>query len=146
MYGGFPEPILDIMLKILTKVAVIIAISIFCLLGRPLIAETPTLTSEEIYQQKMNHWIDRLIDAESEYDSRADIIDTNGLHSRGCLMFQDATLKEYSSRYKIKGSAFNCEFEKKLTKMMIEENWNNWKQWWTSVKKKGVGYPPKKGV
>lgn len=132
------------MLKILIKIAILIAVSIVALCGRPLIAMTPDMTKEDIYHKEMNEWLDHLISVESMGNPHADIIDTNGRHSRGCLMFQDETLSSYSKLYGVSGSAFDCEFAKKLTVLIIEDDWKNWRNWWTSVTKKGVGYPPKK--
>ena len=105
-------------------------------------AESPQLSSEELYELELDNWINKVINEESHGRWDVEIIDTNGKHSRGCLQFQDATWRSYTKKYSIDGSPLNCETAKKVAKAMIKDNYGLWRSWWTTVVKKGVGKPP----
>jgi len=105
-------------------------------------AESPQLSSEELYTIALNQWVDKVIQEESEGQWDIEIIDTNGKPSRGCLQFQQSTWDAYSKKYGITGSPFNCETAKKVAVAMIKDNYGLWSSWWTTVVKKGVGKPP----
>ena len=95
-------------------------------------------------------WIDKLIDLESEGKTNLKILDLNGLHSFGCLQFQMQTFKAYGLRYKLFSEdddlnklIFDCKLQKEIAKRMIRDNPDNWRNWYTSVVVRGLGYPPK---
>jgi hypothetical protein len=93
---------------------------------------------------KMNQWIDKLEMAESNDNEKLNELDVNGKYSRGCLQFQDATWEWNTKKYGVTGSQFDCQTERQVTMDMIQSDYSAWSNWWTSVKIKGVGYPPKK--
>jgi len=101
-------------------------------------------TREEQYQFKLDAWIQDLILLESRGDASLKYLDSNGKYSYSCLQFQEATFKSESKRYGITGDIMDCEVQKKIAKAMIQDNWKNWRHWYTSVKVRGLGYPPQK--
>ena len=109
-------------------------------------AQAPTIDKETvntaIKDAQLAVWIDKLMMLESEGREDIVIVDTNGKHSRGCLQFQDATFESYSKRYNFEGEIMNCGDQKKLAKLMIQENPKNARNWYTSVYKRGLGVPP----
>lgn len=106
-------------------------------------AESPQLSSEELYNIALERWVDNVIEKESQGRWDIVVVDSNGKLSKGCLQFQDGTWKSYTKKYGIDGSPLNCETAKKVAVAMINDNHNLWKSWYTTVVKKGVGLPPK---
>ena len=101
-------------------------------------------------QSPLDQWIEKLTVLESEGRENLKIVDVNGYHSYGCLQFQMATFEAYGTRYgllkdgaDLKTFIFDCSLQKAIAKQMIEENSANWRHWFTSVKVKKLGFPPK---
>lgn len=101
---------------------------------------------------ELDRWIDDLVQLESEGRTDLRIVDVNGYYSYGCLQFQKRTFEKYGLMYNvisasdlpnIKKLIYDCDLQKKLAKLMIQDNYGNWKKWYTSVTKKGMGPPPK---
>lgn len=126
------------MIKITT--ALLISLSIICFISPGKLDE---LSPYEIYQLKLDAWIDRLIQYESNGDTGLKFLDSNGKYSYSCLQFQESTFKSESARYNVEGQIMDCEVQKKIARAMIEDDWNNWRHWYTSVKVRNMGYPPK---
>lgn len=111
--------------KISTTIILVIGLLAFIttLFWRPVDAQAPELTQEEVYHKQLEDWIERL--AKKEGCGKG-IIDTNGRWSRGDLCFQDGTFKSYSKKYSI--------YEQKLLAMaMIKDDYSNWTHWRCSV-------------
>ena len=98
-------------------------------------------------------WIQKLIRRESNGDAQMKIIDSNGRYSYGCLQFQLETFKSYVIKYELldagssddfyRSKIFDCNLQKQLARWMIAEDYENWRHWWTSVRKTSLGLPPK---
>lgn len=100
---------------------------------------------------KLDAWIDSLVAKESEGKAHIKILDHNDRYSYGCLQFQMETFESYIKRYnllpyaeysELENMIYDCDFQKLLTRKMIEENPENWRHWYTSVAKRGLGVPP----
>lgn len=100
---------------------------------------------------KLDAWIDSLVVKESEGRSHIKILDHNDRYSYGCLQFQMETFESYIKRYELlphtedselENMIYDCDFQKLLTRKMIEEDPENWRHWYTSVAKRGLGLPP----
>ncbi len=100
---------------------------------------------------KLDAWIDSLVAKESEGKSHIKILDHNDRYSYGCLQFQMETFESYIKRYdllphaedsELENMIYDCDFQKLLTRKMIEEDPENWRHWYTSVAKRGLGVPP----
>ena len=112
--------------------------------------EPPTIQYEvEPIKDKLDTWLDKL----ETYENCPveGIVDTNHKLSYGCLCFQFFSFKTYVRKYNLfpyteDNELFNligeCKLQKKLSRLMILDNYNNWKHWWTSVGR-GLGLPPK---
>lgn len=105
------------------------------------------------YSSSLDQWIEKLISLESNGKKNIKIVDFNGFHSYGCLQFQKATFEEYGKKYKLIGPAddlttliYDCGIQKAIAKKMIEDDYGNWQHWYTSVKIKKLGLPPKNDV
>ena len=111
----------------------------------------------EVKKDALDLWIDELAEyectgcAKDPYKIIA-VLDNNNKYSHGCLQFQEATWIGYVGQYDLMPHAephermnriYDCPFQKQVAKLMIEEDWNNWRHWRTSVEVKGLGYPPK---
>ena len=107
-------------------------------------AEVPILTPEQIYDNQLEQWLDRLQTDESGKSPLLVILDTNNKYSYGCLQFQMATWQSYSKRYNVDAEIMDCKAQRSVAKSMIKEDWNNWRHWYTSVTKKTAGKPPVK--
>lgn len=68
-------------------------------------------------------------------------MDLNGKYSYSCLQFQENTFLLKSHDYKIYGSIYDCNFQKKLARAMFENDPSAWRHWRTSVER-GLGMPP----
>lgn len=102
---------------------------------------------------RLDLWLEKLIILESNGRNDIKILDHNGEHSFGCLQFQKGTFEEFGMRYRLIAVdddtdklIYNCNLQKQIAKKMIEENYGNWKHWYTSVKIKKLGLPPKDDV
>jgi hypothetical protein len=98
----------------------------------------------------LDRWIESLVKAESSGQEDIEIIDANGRWSRGCLQFQDETIRSYSallgyfvgtSTEDIRSVALSCEASKRLARSMLLDDYKNWRNWYTSSKK--IGLPPR---
>jgi len=103
-------------------------------------AQAPVLTPDDILDIKIKSWVHDLVDYESGYTD-VEIIDVNGEWSRGCLQFQDGTWKFYSEKYNFNGDPLNCEDSKELAFLMMKDDKNNWRHWYTSVEIKSMRHP-----
>lgn len=101
------------------------------------------VSAYESYQFKLNAWIDNLIQFESNGNEDLKFLDSNGKYSYSCLQFQEATFNQESARYNVEGQIMDCDTQKRIAKAMITDDWNNWRHWYTSVKVRKMGYPPK---
>ena len=106
-----------------------------------------------IFPDPLEVWIDDLVGYEcgEPCAESVTILDVNGLHSYGCLQFQAATFVSFIERYDMLPLAepheymnliLDCSLQKKLARLMILEDHDNWRHWWTSVTQKGLGEPP----
>lgn len=102
------------------------------------------------FSSPLDLWIEKLILLESEGKRGIKILDHNGEYSFGCLQFQKETFEEFGLKYnliipdaKLDDLLYNCDLQKEMAKKMIEDNYNNWRHWYTSVKIKKLGLPPK---
>lgn len=127
------------------SVTVFITILILGMLLQTARAEAPTLSKEEMYNQQLSHWVDKLAVKEN---CGKGIIDVNGEWSRGKLCFQKRTFDNYSKE-------FDVYDQKELAIAMIKDDYNNWKHWRCSTIKdtercpkntweSPIGLPPKK--
>jgi hypothetical protein len=123
-----------------------------------------TAYASEPYEYQLRAWIDKLVQEESGGREDIQIIDSNGLHSRGCLMFQDRTWEYQTEKHGMQqADKFSCEDQKELAYRMINNRYNEWANWRCSVvdtvdsevctvafkkmnwkPKKGIGKPPVK--
>lgn len=78
-------------------------------------------------------------------------LDNNNEYSYSCLQFQEQTfiwkVKDYNllpaaEDGEILNLIYDCDFQKKLARLMFENEPDAWKHWRTSVEKRGLGYPP----
>jgi hypothetical protein len=95
-------------------------------------------------------WIDKLVYLESEGKEHLKVLDQNGYYSYGCLQFQMATFEAYAGKYgffttddNAETLIYDCGLQKAIAKRMIEDDANNWRHWFTSVKVRNLGFPPK---
>jgi hypothetical protein len=95
-------------------------------------------------------WLEKLALHESNHRERIKVLDVNGKYSYGCLQFQEGTFRTYAIKYGFisrntptENVIYNCKLQKKIARLMLEENHYNWQAWYTSVKIKGLGLPPR---
>ncbi len=98
----------------------------------------------------LDSWLKKLVFLESEGKGNIKVLDSNGLHSFGCLQFQMGTFKEFGLKYDLISKdddlnkvIYDCALQKEIAKKMIQENPGNWRRWYTSVMIRGLGLPPK---
>lgn len=115
-----------------------IAIWAFALVIFKAEAEAPDLS----YDQKLDNWIERVRWEESRGKDMLVILDTNNKYSYGCLQYQMATWNHYSKKYNVEGEIMSCDAQKEVTRNIIKYEKDGWRNWWTTVTKKGVGKPP----
>lgn len=113
----------------------------------PLI-EDPEPDPVPSYEEELKDWIDRLEGYESNGRHRIKILDVNGKYSYGCLQFQMATFVSFADMFDIdvgdpNETIFDCELQRRLALLMILDDYSRWRNWYTSVVKKDLGYPPK---
>lgn len=111
----------------------------------------PAVTQTAHKADKLDVWINSLVAKESEGKVHIKILDHNDRYSYGCLQFQMETFESYIKRYELlpntedaelENMIYDCDFQKLLTRKMIEEDPENWRHWYTSVAKRGLGVPP----
>jgi len=94
-------------------------------------------------------WIDKLEKEEGCPD--VGLVDSNGKLSYGPLCFQGETFVAYAKKYNLIPQAEPAElmnfvsdeyYQKKLARLMVEENYENWRHWFNSSNR--MGYPPRK--
>lgn len=100
---------------------------------------------------KLDLWIEKLVDLESQGRADIKVLDVNGRWSMGCLQYQQATWDSYKPLIAqilppgetiTEKTIYNCSVQKRLTKLILSENPKKWTMWYTSVKVKGLGLPP----
>jgi len=101
-------------------------------------AEAPQLS----YDQKLDLWIEQVRHEESGGMDMLVILDTNNKYSYGCLQYQMATWNHYSKKYGVDAEIMDCDAQKEVTRHIIKYENDGWRNWWTTVVKKGVGKPP----
>lgn len=101
-------------------------------------AQAPDLT----YEQKLDIWIEQIRWEESRGKDLLVILDTNNKYSYGCLQYQMSTWNYYSKKYNVDAEIMDCEAQKEVTRNIIKYEKDGWRNWYTSVTKKGVGKPP----
>ena len=110
-----------------------------------------TTASTTLVYTNLDAWLDHLAEKESNNRERIKVLDVNGRYSYGCLQFQMATFKAYSTRYGLVDATtvtsweellYSCSLQKKVAKHMILEKNSNWRHWGYTVLRKGVGLPP----
>jgi len=86
-----------------------------------------------------NDWLERLAGCESSHREDIVILDTNKRYSYGCLQFQERTWNYYMSRYGLSyPDIMNCQHQKELASMMLQENHLNYRHWLTCSRKIGL--------
>jgi hypothetical protein len=131
--------------KILIALAVYFILWILTLIVFPLSrarAEGPMLSPEQVYDAQMEQWLDRLQSDESGKNPLLVILDTNNKYSYGCLQFQAGTWAPYSRKYDVDKEIMDCSAQRYVAKKMIKDDYNAWRNWFTSVTKKTAGKPP----
>src|SRR5437868_4485188 len=108
----------------------------------PLPTETPTSGQFEGKNDRLDAWLERLVQKESNGSSTVVIIDTNGKKSFGCLQFQQATFETFSRKFGIEGDILDCAVQKRIARAMLESDRDAWRNWYTSVALRGLGLPP----
>lgn len=103
---------------------------------------------EKVEQQdKLGMLIDQLAMCESGGLATAINPFDGGSHSRGILQFKDSTFIQYAKRYNLFPNAeddeilnfiFDGDYQKKLARLMLDENINNWRHWVNCSKKVGL--------
>ena len=106
--------------------------------------------SQMISKTTLDAWLDTLVEKESHGNAKIRIMDVNGRYSYGCLQFQMATFKNYIARYDLESEVdgdwnsaiYDCGLQRRLAKLMLLENRNNWRHWFNSVRDGELGLPP----
>ncbi|TSC60193.1 MAG: hypothetical protein LiPW15_71 [Parcubacteria group bacterium LiPW_15] len=100
----------------------------------------------------MDSWLQKLAHKESEGREHIKILDHNNQYSYGCLQFQMATFRSYIRKYdllentedaELENMIYDCDFQKVLARKMIEDDYSNWRNWYTSVSVRNLGLPPR---
>lgn len=125
--------------------AISLLVVLFFILFGSRTASAPLLTASEQSDQRIRLWVYNL--AELESDDREDIVilDSNGKYSYSCLMFQMGTWTAQGEKYNVTTTEENimdCKLQKQLAFLMIKDNPNNWRHWYNTVTKLGLGLPP----
>lgn len=101
----------------------------------------------------LDSWIDSLSRTceNQTQDPDLRILDSNGRYSYGMLMFQADTWNRYVTKFNLLPDAEPAEYinlindgalQKRLAKLMIEDNYEAWRNW-TNCTLHKVGMPPK---
>ncbi len=106
-------------------------------------AEAPEPTGEQVYDMRMEDWLDRLQDWESGKRPLSVELDVNGKYSYGCLRYQMGTWSSDSRKYGVDGEIMDCGLQRRLARITVErEPRNGWRRWYNTVKR--IGMPPEK--
>jgi len=115
-------------------------VALLTLLATPVNAKnrTPEVHEANLQVTKadpLDIYIELLAFQESSGKEDIDIIDVNGKHSRGCLQFQDATIKSYARKFNLPGNPLDCRYQKTLARQILLRG--GWRNWLHSVQKLG---------
>ena len=144
-------------MKKINKLWLVVAVLVTTILALN-IPRTEIVNIEEVeaknkinYEAELDYWLDRLKQQESGGVEHIKHLDSNNKYSFGCYQFQVETFVSYTKRYnllpesedaEIENWIYDCTYQRKLAKEMINDNYDNWKHWRTSTGK--VGKPPQK--
>jgi len=103
----------------------------------------------------LDSWINRLARNENCYVGIKDgeLVGTwdNGSYSYGALCYKRGTFIMFVRKFNLLPEATDDEimnqigdvrFQKQLTRLVMEDSWNNWSHWYNNTKHV-IGYPPK---
>ena len=142
------------------RISLIISVLVISLLSNIGKISIPNSIDEQIstppQRDSLDEWIDKL--EGKELDGRFDrdhcIVDNNGKLSCGCLQYQEETFKEVTNLPEIKDVLFknktekeimslykDCDTQKKVTKLLLLNHYEQWRRWKLTVTTK-IGYPP----
>jgi hypothetical protein len=154
------------MRKLKKKMVLLILLLVcICLLGHKAsggkmngVYEQELFIREFGYIQKgdaLDSWINRLARNENCYVGvkGGELVGTwdNGSYSYGALCYKRGTFIMFVKKFNLLPEATDDEimnqigdvrFQKQLTRLVMEDSWNNWSHWFTTTKYK-IGYPPK---
>lgn len=132
---------------------VITAVIVTKIIQQDIIQQDIIQQRNEITQKdELDLYIDKLADYEcTNCPENFRIIDSNGKYSYGCLQFQESTFIAKVKDYNLLPSAedgeiinliYACDFQKRLAKLMFQNEKDTYKHWYTSVEIRGLGRPP----
>ena len=110
----------------------------------------PPETASHANPRNLESWINALAVAESGNRSWLIHRDRNGQLYYGCLQFHERTFRAYARKFHLLPNMkrseamaliYDCEFQKRLATLMIEDDPGNWRHWKGTVRKR-VGLPP----
>ena len=125
--------------------------------SKTVIAEPKPQVTVEQNKDSLDLWIESLSGVElPDYLPRDTcVVDTNGKLSCGCLQYQYETFSSWALKPKFRNQLSpnaedsdilnlykDCDYQKQLTRVVLLDNPKEWRNWYTSVIKKGVGLPP----
>jgi hypothetical protein len=87
---------------------------------------------------KGHDWLERLAGCESSHREDIVVLDTNKRYSYGCLQFQKRTWDYYTTRYGVYLDIMNCQHQKELASMMLQESHLNYRHWLNCSRKIGL--------
>jgi len=106
------------------------------------------------YNKELKNWIEGLVIYESNNRHEMKILDVNGEYSYSCLQFQIPTFLHFAKHpdfgvfatstpdSEVLSEIYNCNIQKEIAFRMIKDNYNSWKNWFTSVITRDYGLPP----
>ena len=113
----------------------------------------PKFSSEVVLKPtELDIWLNKLAQKESNGRTHFRILDVNGWYSYGCLQFQMPTFQAYVRQFSLtdelgpggfQEAIYDCNLQKRLAKLMILKDYDNWQHWYNSVMEGGIGLPPK---
>jgi len=98
---------------------------------------------------KLDIWIEKLVQAESNGREDIVVLDVNNRYSYGCLQYQMDTFKRFYPLMGLespvsedgwKAAIMSCKTQKALTRAVLGKDSGAWRHWFTSSKK--IGLPP----
>lgn len=114
-------------------------------------AEAPDLTPYEKYDAAMDTWLDKVVDLESGGDCKKILpFDSDGLPAFGSFQYKLSTLISLSKKYDVYPTvtadtaftiALDCEKSRHLTKVVMEKNPSEFKQWGGRTKREAGPAP-----
>lgn len=119
-----------------------------------IIPATPTTSGDLTVQEPtdMDIWLAKLAFQESGGNDHLKVLDVNGKYSYGCLQFQEGTFRSYALKYGFISDntptasvIYDCSLQKKIAKLMLANDYSNWRAWYNSSKHTSVGLPPANG-